>query len=65
MPYYRQPSISFGPPITRMVKYLVIFTSAVFAVTYLPAQIRDGLRLTSGWAFDPTTLRIIFSSGNR
>jgi len=39
MSSYRQPTISFGPPMTRMVKYLIIFTSAVFAVTYLPAQI--------------------------
>ncbi len=39
MSYYRQPSISFGPPLTRMVKYLIIFTSAVFLLTYLPDQI--------------------------
>ena len=39
MSYYRQASISFGPPLTRMVKYLILFTSAVFVVTYLPAAI--------------------------
>lgn len=39
MSYYRQSSISFGPPLTPMVKYLVIFTSAVFLLTFLPAQI--------------------------
>ncbi|HEV2493515.1 MAG TPA: rhomboid family intramembrane serine protease [Terriglobia bacterium] len=42
MPYYRQ-SISFGPPLTRMVKYLIVITSATFLLTYLPAQIL-------GWA---------------
>ena len=42
MSYYR-PSISFGPPLTRMVKYLVLATSATFLLTYLPAQI-------FGWA---------------
>jgi len=42
MPYYRQ-TISFGPPLTRMVKYLIIVTSATFLLTYLPAQIL-------GWA---------------
>ena len=35
MSYYRQPSISFGPPMTRMVKYIIIFTSAVFALTFI------------------------------
>src|SRR5215471_16993709 len=39
MRYYRQSSISFGPPLTRVVKYLIIITSAVFAVTYIPEQI--------------------------
>lgn len=39
MPYYRQVGFSFGPPLTRMVKRLVIFTSAVFVLTYIPAQI--------------------------
>jgi membrane associated rhomboid family serine protease len=43
MPYYRQ-SISFGPPLTRMVKLLIIITSAAFLVTYLPAQM-------FGWAY--------------
>jgi rhomboid family protein len=44
MSYYRQPSISFGPPLTRMVKYLIIFTSTVFLVTFLPNQLL-------GWTF--------------
>lgn len=35
MSYYRQPSISFGPPLTRMVKYLIIFTSVVFVLTFI------------------------------
>jgi membrane associated rhomboid family serine protease len=39
MSYYRRASISFGPPLTRMVKYLIIITSAAFVVTYVPAQI--------------------------
>lgn len=36
MPTYRQVSFSFGPPLTRMVKYLIIITSAVFLLTYVP-----------------------------
>ncbi len=47
MPYYRQ-SISFGPPLTRMVKYLIIITSATFLLTYLPAQIL-GWAAPFGW----------------
>ena len=39
MSYYRQPSISFGPPLSGVVKYLIIFTSAIFLLTYLPAQL--------------------------
>ena len=39
MPYYRQISYSFGPPLTRVVKQLIIITSAVFVVTYIPQQI--------------------------
>jgi membrane associated rhomboid family serine protease len=38
MPYGRQVSIAFGPPITPMVKRLVILTSAAFLLTFLPAQ---------------------------
>jgi membrane associated rhomboid family serine protease len=34
MPYYRQ-SISFGPPLTPMVKRLMVVTSAVFVLTYV------------------------------
>jgi rhomboid family protein len=36
MPNYRGASISFGPPLTRAVKYLLIITGAIFVVTYLP-----------------------------
>lgn len=36
MSYYRESGISFGPPLTRMVKLLIIVTSAVFLATYLP-----------------------------
>jgi membrane associated rhomboid family serine protease len=39
MPYRRQVAFSFGPPLTRMVKWLIIVTSAVFVLTYIPAQI--------------------------
>lgn len=39
MSYYRQSSIAFGPPLTRMVKRLIIVTSAVFVLTYLPEQL--------------------------
>jgi len=42
MSYYRQ-SFSFGPPLRKVVKQLVIVTAAAFLVTYLPAQI-------FGWA---------------
>jgi len=50
MPRYGQASISFGPPLTRMVKYLVIVTSAVFLLTYPQTPIRE-------WAFDYFSLR--------
>ena len=33
MPRYRQVAYSFGPPLTRMVKRLIIIMSAAFAVT--------------------------------
>jgi len=39
MPYYRQVAYSFGPPLTRMVKWLILVTSAAFIVTYVPLQI--------------------------
>ena len=35
MPYYRQVSYSFVPPLTRVVKQLIIITTAVFVVTYV------------------------------
>ena len=39
MPSYRQVSMSFGPPLTRMVKNLLIVTGGAFLLTYLPAQL--------------------------
>jgi len=39
MPSYRQVAYSFGPPLTRMVKRLIIITSAAFVLTYIPFQI--------------------------
>lgn len=38
MPRYGGSQISFGPPFTGTVKKLCIVTSAIFLVTYLPAQ---------------------------
>lgn len=43
MARYREVAFAFGPPLTRMVKYLIIVTSAAFLLTYVPAQI-------FGWA---------------
>jgi len=43
MSYYRRASISFGPPLTPVVKQLIIITAAAFVLTFLPAQI-------FGWA---------------
>jgi membrane associated rhomboid family serine protease len=39
MSSYRQVAFSFGPPLTRMVKRLIVVTAAVFVVTYIPLQI--------------------------
>lgn len=39
MSYYRQASFSFGPPLTQVVKVLIFFSSAVFIMTYIPAQL--------------------------
>jgi membrane associated rhomboid family serine protease len=39
MPYYRQVGYSFGPPLTRVVKQLIIITTVAFAVTYIPQQV--------------------------
>ncbi len=39
MSRYRQVAFSFGPPLTPMVKRLIIITSAVFILTYIPLQI--------------------------
>lgn len=36
---YRRVEFSFGPPLTRKVKWLIIVTSAAFVVTYIPLQI--------------------------
>ena len=39
MSRYRQVAFSFGPPLTPMVKRLIIITSAAFILTYIPSQI--------------------------
>ena len=39
MPRYAQSYMSFFPPFTRMVKALIIVTTAVFVVTYLPYRL--------------------------
>lgn len=39
MPRYGQAQISFGPPLTGVVKSLVIVTSVVFLLTYIPVQL--------------------------
>jgi membrane associated rhomboid family serine protease len=39
MARYRQLGYSFGPPLTPMVKKLIIAISAVFVLTYIPTQI--------------------------
>ncbi len=43
---YRQVDLSFGPPLTWVVRQLIIVTSVVFLLTYLPAQI-----LGWGWPY--------------
>jgi len=39
MPRYTQSYMSFFPPFTRMVKALIVATTAVFILTYLPATL--------------------------
>lgn len=39
MARYRNYNMSFGPPLTSMVKKLIIVTSAVFVLTYIPSLI--------------------------
>lgn len=39
MSRYREVAFSFGPPLTPMVKKLIIVTSAVFLLTYIPLAI--------------------------
>jgi membrane associated rhomboid family serine protease len=39
MPPYRQIAYSFGPPLTPMVKRLIIVTSACFVLTYIPIEV--------------------------
>jgi membrane associated rhomboid family serine protease len=48
---YRQVAYSFGPPLTPMVKKLIIITSAAFVLTYIPAQIfrSDFFALPYAW----------------
>jgi membrane associated rhomboid family serine protease len=45
MARYRQVAMSFGPPLTPMVRKLLIVTGGAFLLTYIPAQL-------FGWA-DP------------
>src|SRR5579859_549007 len=51
MSYYRQPSISFGPPLTRMVKYIIIFTSAVFVLTLIIGSLPFQAAQRYFWAY--------------
>jgi len=37
MPRYRDVQVSFGPPLTWVVRNLIIVTGALFVLTYLPA----------------------------
>jgi membrane associated rhomboid family serine protease len=39
MPRYGPAQVSFWPPFTGMVKSLILFTSAIFLVTYVPVQL--------------------------
>jgi len=39
MPRYTQSYMSFFPPFTRMVKALIVVTTAVFILTYLPLRL--------------------------
>ena len=49
MSHYRAAAVSFGPPVTRVVKQLIIFTVGAFVLTYLPAVIFH-------WRFPPPLL---------
>lgn len=44
MPRYRDVQVSFGPPLTWVVRRLMIVTAAIFLLTYLPA-------VMFGWDF--------------
>ena len=39
MPRYRDVQVSFGPPLTGVVRRLIIVTGAIFLLTYLPSVI--------------------------
>jgi len=41
MPRYRDVQVSFGPPLTWVVRQLIIVTAAIFLLTYLPAVMFD------------------------
>jgi len=41
MPRYTRSYMSFFPPFTRMVKALIVVTTAVFILTYLPLRLFD------------------------
>jgi membrane associated rhomboid family serine protease len=44
MPRYRDVQVSFGPPLTWVVRNLIIVTAAIFLLTYLP-------EVMFGWNF--------------
>ncbi len=39
MPRYRQVSFAFGPPLTPVIRRLIVIISVIFALTYLPARV--------------------------
>lgn len=39
MAYYRDVQVSFGPPLSRAVKKLILVTAAIFLVTWVAAQL--------------------------
>jgi membrane associated rhomboid family serine protease len=56
MSYYRQASISFGPPLTRMVKYLIVINSAAFLLTYFLGSIPSEFMQLYFWAYPKAIL---------
>ncbi len=39
MAHYRSTYVSFGPPVSRVVKQLIVITVGVFVLTYIPAAL--------------------------